>query len=187
MVKVNPTITWLDGVSMKPFGSSGAPAKLFFSSSASAYEPVLADTDSVPVKIYVVNNFTNGTSSTDDCYDIKKCKLTTKAIDGTMDSEVVKQKWMRVKNISVNETSYTSIGADETSVGSGSWTEVSMPIGNSDGAQTIAGSPNGGDINNTTDAKNTCQLEFMCHPILTASAGKHSFLTRIIYVFGEGI
>lgn len=188
MAKINPVITWLDGATLKPYGSPGAPERMYFSSSAESYQPILADTDSVPLSFAIANNFVKGESTVQECFDMKNCLLTVKSPAGDLESPIVKEKWIKVKCDSLAEGSYTPLGATAGDLGAYTEDRKEISAGDPLAANTIKGAANDGNEAGTGQY-NVCKMSAIMHPplVTTAPANKNSGKFVLVYTFGDGI
>lgn len=184
----NPIISWLNK-DLIAFGDPShpeVPNKIQFND-GTYNNPVLADTDSEEVVFYIANNFTKNAPVATDCFDIKNCSITVKkSEDGSMDEQLVQEKWIRVKVDSLTETEFSPIGANMSGA---TWVELSKAIGCGDpvvGANNISGLANDGNIAGT-GKNNLAKVAAKCHPSLMATPGKHPFKFRIVYTYGTGI
>lgn len=180
----NPIVSWLNS-SLIQFGDTNHPEvpKVMQFNDGTYGNPLLADTDSAPITFYIANNFTNGVAASTACFDMKNCTLTTKAEDGSMNEQLVQEKWVRVKSVSKGETDYTQVGAH---LDGASYVEDSHPIGCGDstiGVNNISGAANDGTITGT-GKNNVAQISAMLHSSVSPSVGKHSGKFRVTYTYG---
>ena len=173
----NPVISFVDQKSGKVFGTAGAPAKFYFSSDASSYQPIVSDSSSVPSQFYICNNVTLGDATAQDAYDIKQCKLGVRAIDGTFTEELVQGQWVKVKNVGI-DTNYTQIGSllDTDGV---TWKEVASVVScDSSNVGIIKGTANDGNITTGTAKSNSALIEAVAHVPLVCTPNIHQFRYR---------
>lgn len=185
MAKVNPIISWLDAGTLLEYGAVGAPAKMLFSSDASTYQPILAGTDSVPLKFAIANNFTKDTASATDCYDVKNCSLTVKSANGDFESPIVKEQWISV-TCEGSKVTKQKVGAI---LEGDKYVETKVPVSADATLEaTIQGGVNDGKITGTGKL-NVAKVEAVMHPPVEtlATANKNVGKFRLIYTFGEGI
>ena len=168
-----PIISWLDDklVTM---------SKLQFSSDASKYEPVVADTESVHKTFYIANNFKKGTAAGSPVYDATNCQLRVIDASGGLDSVVVKEKWLWAKCVSGADGSFTNMGGT-----TGAEVKLTVTAGNSAKLKTIEGKANDGNEAGTGQY-NVAKIEAYIKPLLstTAEGGKQSFRLAFIYSYG---
>lgn len=168
-----PIISWLDE-------SLATMAKLQFSSNASKYEPVVADTESVHKTFYIANNFTKGTPASDAVYDATNCQLRVVDASGGLESVVVKEKWLWAKCVSGSDSDFTNLGGT-----SDAEVKLDVTAGNSAKIKTIEGIANDGTIEGT-GVHNVAKIEAYIKPLLntTAEGGKQAFRLAFIYSYG---
>jgi len=147
-----------------------------------------ADDDSPIQTIYLWNNFGDNYDDEKDgedpenhpkISDMQDVQITTTSSDADS-MDVVKDKWIRVKLLSIGkdengvdlqpETAFTPIGGDATHV----LTAEGMREG------VISGARNSGTL---ADKANYAKFEIMCHVPANAPAGPRSLATRIIYYY----
>lgn len=184
---LNPIIRWTnkDLIVLGDPAHPEVPAKIQFND-GTYNNPILADTDSVEVEFCVTNNFTKSAPQAEACFDMKNCSITVKKPDGSMDEQLVQEKWVKVKCVSKGDVDYTTIGAH---LEGAEYTEDVYAIGCGDavvGVNNISGAANSG--NEAGDGKNNiARIKAVCHPSLLATAGKHPFKFRVVYTYGTGI
>lgn len=149
--------------------------------------PILAGTPSVETTFYITNNFKKGVAATEDCFDMKNCSLTVKnQEDGSMNGQLIQEKWVNLKCDSKGESVFTPVGAH---LNGATWEEDALAIGCGDatiGVNNISGLINDGDETGT-GKNNVVKLTAKCLPSLNASAGKHAFNFRLVYTYGTGV
>lgn len=185
MAKTNPIISWIDAGSLLEYGATGAPAKMTFSSDATSYQPILAGTDSVPLKFAIANNFTKDKASTVDCYDIKNVSLTVKSANGDFESPIVKEQWISV-TCAGSKVTKQKIGA---TLEGDKYVETKVPVSADTTLEaTIKGGTNDGKVAGTAKF-NVAYVDAVMHPPVEtqATANKNTGKFRLIYTFGEGI
>lgn len=184
---LNPIIRWTnkDLIVLGDSAHPEVPNKIQFND-GTFNNPILADTDSAEVEFCVTNNFEKGKVVTDACFDMKNCSITVKKPDGSMEEQLVQEKWVRVKCVSKGDADFTAIGAH---LDGASYVEDSYAIGCGDsavGVNNISGAANDGD--ETKGGKNNvARMIAKCHPSLLATAGKHPFKFRLVYTYGTGV
>lgn len=106
-----------------------------------------------------------------DVSDMRNCTITTKDILGSNTGEVVLNKWIEVRNDSMNESSFTPVGGTTTK---------EVKAGGNAGAGIIKGTANDGSLG---AVENYVKLTLHANVPATATAGTFTFLTRIAYQF----
>lgn len=170
-----PIISWLDD-QLAPL------AKIQFSSSAGAYEAVVADTESIHKTIYIANNFTKDVPAAELVYDATRCQLKVISSDGTYNSPVVKEKWLGAKCVSGDDVDFTLMGGTNQ----GDEVKLTVTAGDVLRPATISGGANDGTILGTGKF-NVASIEAYIKPALNtvAEGGKQAFRLSLIYSYGE--
>ena len=115
-----------------------------------------------------------------DVSNMQNTRITVKDSAGGDNLEMVKQKWIEVKNLSQNEVVYTPVGGtDGVDYGNGM-----VGKEHTIGAETMAAGQIGGYVNDgekeTADTKrNFCSLVLQTLPPLNATAGTSDFLIKL--------
>lgn len=106
--------------------------------------------------------------------DATSCTITTKDNAGGDTGELVTNKWIEVKVVSLGEATFTAIGGT---------TVKAIGAGGGAPAQTIQGLANNGTVGDPTADK--CYAKVTCHANVpaTASAGTVNFLLRVSYQY----
>lgn len=122
--------------------------------------------------------------------DMQNVVITTKDVNGGNNGELVQGCWINAKNITMNETEFTSIGGDtihpiktdqSTTNGDGTWTPGVAPHTTDNGTVDILGVWNDGNLENAKG--NYIKMALHANVPAAASAGVVHFLTRVSYQY----
>ena len=141
---------------------------------------VTADTESDHAQIYIANNFTKGSATSDPVYAATQCQLKVMAKDGTANSPAVKEKWLHAKCISGSDADFTAIGGEGDSP-----TVLTVTAGDPAKAATISGDDNDGTVSGTGQY-NAALVEVFVKPALNtlAEGGEQEFTLVLTYSYG---
>lgn len=142
--------------------------------------------------VLIWNNHPSGQDEYGDVADMQNVSITTKDANTGNTGDLVVDKWIEVKNVSLNDSEFTPIGGEGvypirttgTTTFEGDDSTPGVPphaIDPEYGSVDILGVKNDGTINNS--AGNFIQVVLRANVPTTAGAGLVNFLTRVTYSY----
>lgn len=157
-------------------------SELAFTSAADgSFAPVVAQQTSQPLTFYVANNFTKGTAATEAVQDATNCVIRVTALDGSMISPVVKEKWITAK-CGDDGTQVSLGGVDQSSE-----QKLDVTAGDASRPNTISGGANDGDSAVGGKYNVAKVIATLTPPLNTeATGGLTEFRLVLVYSYGAG-
>lgn len=141
---------------------------------------VVADTESAKLEFYIGNNIIKDTATENAVYDACDCYIRILAEDGTMNSTIVREKWVYGKCLSrsTDGDAYTPLGGTTSA-------EEKLSVGNSTTAGKISGAANDGTL--AASEANLSKISLYVKPPLNtdANGGPQSALLALAYSYGD--